>query len=717
MANRLNAVLFSTSALGVILSATFAAAEPAKEGGHVVLDTLEVEGVGETATGPVDSYVATRSASGTKTDTPLKETPQSISVISAEEIEAQNPQALGAALRYTPGVRGETFGFEPRMTFIRMRGFDVTVDGLYKDGMKLPNPGYAIGYSLEPYGAERIEVPRGPASVLYGQAAPGGLVNYISKRPLFERFGEVEVEFGNYDRKQLNFDGGDVLNEDGTLAFRVTGVLRDSDTQVDYIPDDRIYIAPSLAWQPNEDTSLILTGHYQKDETMPSQRYPAAGTLDSNPNGKIPVNRFGGEPDVDRYNREDYSVSSFLEHSVSDAWTVRQNARYFHSRLDNRNIYPTALQADNRTVSRTYYENFGDMGTFTVDNQSEHKFETGGVKHTLLAGLDYQLIEASSRRTSGPAPDLDIFDPVYGAPVVAGGLIRDNDQTQQQIGLYLQDQMKIADKVIVQLGGRQDWAETDTNDKLGGTNTTQKDDAFTGRAGVAYLFDNGWTPYLSYAESFLPSLGTDPSGNTFEPETAVQYEAGIKYQPRGFNSFITLAYFDLTRVNFITSDPVTFASVQRGEAQAKGVEVQGLADLGMGPSLNASYTYLDAEVTKSSIAAEVGEPLDYSSEHQGSLWADYRFSGDMLDGLSLGGGVRYIGPSAASYFAAYNAERTPSVTLFDASLRYALNENVEFALNGQNIFDKEYVASIFSNGAFATYGEARVVTGSIKYKF
>jgi len=662
-------------------------------------------------------YVATQSTTGTKTDTPLIETPQSISVITRGQLEAQNVNSLAEVLRYTPGIQGETFGFEPRVTQLRIRGLDAATTGLYRDGLQLRNPGFAIGYSLEPYGAERIEVLRGPASVLYGQGSPGGLVNYVSKRPTRQPLHEVEFEAGNFDRLQGKFDLSAPIDEAGVFSYRLTGLVRDSDTQVDFVKDNRIYIAPGFTWRPSEDTTLTFLSHFHQDETLPSQRLPAEGTLRSNPNGRIPTNRFTGEPDVDQYDRDEFAVGYLLEHRIGDALSLRQNVRYYDNQVDDRTIFPTALLADQRTVSRALFESFGKVKGLTVDTQAQFDFTTWAIRHTLLAGLDYQRLNARSVQTFGAAPNLDIFNPVYGAAVAAAPVFKDEATTQEQIGFYLQDQIKFAEKWILSLGGRHDRASTETKNKLTGTRTGQDDSAFTGRAGLVYRSDIGLAPYVSYAESYLPAIGTDAAGQPFEPETGRQYEVGVKYQPPGWNSFVTLAYFDLTRENFLTLDPVTFANVQRGEVSSRGIELEGVARFDFGLNLIASYTRLDAEITKSSFPAEVGEPLEHASKHKASLWANYTIQGGDLKGLGFGAGVRHIGSAFGNSFGARNTIKVPGVTLFDAAVHYDYKQ-FRFAVNAQNVFDKEYVATAFtSGGEFATFGQRSAVLGTVTYRW
>jgi len=680
------------------------------------LPTIEVKANAVVKSDEDAGYVAQHSTAGSKTDTPLLETPQSISVVTDDQMEAQNVGTLAEALRYTPGVQSEPFGFEPRMTQIKMRGFDAAETGLYQDGLKLVNPGFAVSHNLEPFGAERVEVPRGPASVLYGQASAGGLVNFVSKKPIFADFGgDIKFEAGNYDRLQGELDVHGTLRDKKDLAYRLVALGRDSDTQIDYITDNRVYVAPSLTWKPSDRTTLTFLSHYQKDETQPSQRYPAAGTLFGNPNGQIPTNRFTGEPGVDKYNREQFSVGYLFEHQFNDLLTVRQNTRYFDTKLDVSSVYTAGLQADQRTISRYYYEIDAKSHGFSLDNQAQLNFATGPLAHTLLAGLDFQHTDASNELPFGSAPDLDIFAPVYGATVAAASPYQNDTLTQDQIGLYLQDQIKITEKWRATLGGRLDMADSQTTDKLTGTTTKQRNEETTGRAGLVYLADNGLAPYFSYAQSFLPALGKDAlTGTAFKPETGEQYEFGVKYQPKNQNSFITLAYFDLTRQNFLTLDPISFLNVQKGEAHSRGVELEGVASFENGLNLTAGYSYLDAKVTKSSFASEVGEPLEYVPNHKATLWADYTVPSGPAKGWGIGGGTRYIGSSYGNTYYARNTIEVPSYVLFDTTVHYTWKQ-FQLAFNMQNVLDKEHVATAF--GDSAAYGARRVVTGSIKYSF
>ncbi|MGR9087197.1 MAG: TonB-dependent siderophore receptor [Gammaproteobacteria bacterium] len=701
-----------------------AAGEPAEpsslEGKEVVLNDVKVKAA-PIKEEDIDGYVAKKSTAGTKTNTPLNETPQSVSVVTNDRMEAQNAGNLAEALRYTPGLQSEPFGFEPRMTQLRIRGFDATENGLYVDGLKLVNPGFAVSYNLEPFGAQRVDVLRGPSSVLYGQASPGGLVNFVSKRPTFDPFGSIKFEAGSYDRLQGELDVGGALDKNKTLAARLTALGRDSATQVDFIDDNRVYVAPSLTWKPNDRTMLTFLSHYQKDETQPSQRLPAKGTLFGNINGKIPTNRFTGEPNVDKYDREQFALGYMLEHRANGLLTLRQNTRYYNNKLDMRSVYTGFLFPDERTIGRYYYEIDGQVHGFNLDNQAEINFATGMVNHTVLAGLDFQHTDAFNELPFGLAPDLDIFNPVYGKSVPAASPFSKSSVTQNQIGLYLQDQIKI-DRWRIALSGRYDRADSEARNRIDESRKTQDDAGLTGRAGLVYAADNGLSPYFSFSQSFLPLATTDFDGNLFKPETAKQYEFGVKYQPKNLNGYLSVAYFDLTRQNYLSSDPVTFANVQKGKAHSSGVGLEGVASFENGLNLTASYTYLNTEVQKSTFADEIGEPLEYVPSHKAALWADYTVPAGLAKGFGIGGGVRYTGTSVGNTYFAKNDIEIPGYVLFDAAMHYDMNikgEKIQLAFNMQNVFDKEYVATAFSSfgNDSATYGLRRMITGSIKYNF
>jgi iron complex outermembrane receptor protein len=683
---------------------------------RITLSQESVELGGITVTGQRGGYVAGEVTSATKTGAPLSETPQSVSVITRDQLAAKGFDRLSEALRYESGVQGETFGFEPRTFFLRFRGFDATKSGLFRNGLQLRNPAFAVGYSPEPYGAERIEVPKGPSSVLYGAGSPGGLVNFVSKRPTQEPYGEVMAEPGSYNRWQGKVDLSGPIDDDGTFSYRLTGLAREADTQVDHIPNDRIFVAPALSWRPSDGTTLTLLGRYQQDETRSSQRLPVSGTLESNPNGEIPVNRFLGEPGVGQYDRRQWSIGSLFSHAFSDAWSVDQKTRYYSIDVDDVSAFGSAsgLGAQQRMLSRSYFENFGHLDGVATDNQAQYDGSTGPVDHTVLAGVDVQWIRATSDQSFGTAPPIDVFDPTYGKEIPEPAPFKAETITQRQFGVYLQDQVSVQNWILT-LNGRYDWATTDTEDDLADSETEIDDAEFSGRVGLVYDSNLGINPYASFSQSFLPLIGTGPNGDPFEPEFGEQWEVGAKYQPPGWNSYLRVSLFDLTRQNFLQTDPETFQQKQTGEANSQGIEVEGTASLDVGLDLTASYTRQDVEITESVTPNVEGERPVQVREQMGSLWADYTLQSGVLDGFGVGGGIRYLGDS---YGDTPNTLKAPSTTLVDASLHYEW-EGVRLQVNADNVLDHEHVASTFVSGSqgYATYGAARTITAQLRYRW
>ncbi|GHD23756.1 TonB-dependent siderophore receptor [Tianweitania populi] len=706
--------------------------------GSTVLEQIVIQGQGESAWGPADGLIARQSATGTKTDTPILETPQSISVISRAQLEQQGVQTVQGAVRYTPGVTADQQGPDTRRDYIMSRGFRSEV---FQDGLRGPFAGIYTDARSEAYGLERVEVLRGPSSVLFGQNPPGGIVNLVSKRPTSEPLREVQIQTGSYGRAQTAFDFSGPIDEDGEFLYRLTGLGRLSDTQVDHVGDDRLFIAPAFTWKPDDDTTLTILGQYSHDKggTVP-QYLPALGTLYSNPNGAIPRNRFVGEPGFDGFERDFYSVGYNFEHRFDETFTFRQNLKY--SKVDYTNngyIFGLGLDNDLRTLRRFGGAGYRDTGVFGVDNQLEAKFDTGGLAHTLLFGLDYAKVNMDTALWSISQPAIDVYNPVYGSWNTSPSWTFGQKQSQNLTGVYLQDQVSL-DKWRFTLSGRHDWADSRTTNKLSQEVTTTDDTAFTGRVGVNYLFDNGVTPYVSYATSFEPVSGTGWDGSPFKPTEGAQFEAGIKYEPVGFNGFFAVSAFQLDQQNVVTADLAHDCGswndprcgsfdTQTGEVRVRGVEFEAKVGVTDDFDLIGSYTYLDARITKSNYSDEVGKTPTDTPTHQASLWGDYRVTEGAFAGLSVGAGVRYVG----SRYGTSNNEldlplygtvssKIPAVTLVDAAIRYDFGklqpelDGLTLAVNATNLFNEKHVAGCQSERT-CFYGPGRTVFATLNYRW
>jgi iron complex outermembrane receptor protein len=716
-------------ALGTLALDAPATPEPAGAEDAVTLETMTVVGEQEeTAWGPAHGYVARRSAAGAKTDTPLIETPQTVNIVTREEIAARAAQNISQAAAYSPGLISETFGPSTRDDYFYIRGFEAAQ---YLDGTRLAGANYG-NLRIEPYALERFEILRGPASMLYGQNPPSGLINMVSKRPLDVPFHEIQMLGGSFNRVQGMLDLSGPVDAAGQFLYRLTALGRGSDTQVDHSEDDRYFVAPSFTWRPSEDTSLTFLSHYQKDEAGNTMQFlPPEGTLLPNPNGKIPTRRFLGEPGYDHYHREQFAIGYAFEHRFDTTWTFRQNLRYAHVESDYPVIFPDGFVTDdngNVTDYRTLLRAAGlyrdQAGTFTLDNHAQAVFDTGPLHHTALLGADYRSLSGDRRRGFSDAPNLDLYNPVYGLPFarpVIDSIIR---QDRDQFGLYGQDQIKYGGWIAT-VGVRYDWANADTVDDdlyfATRTRTRQDDEAFTYRTGLGYLFDSGFAPYFSYSESFDPAAGTDFSGKPFDPTTGQQYEVGVKYQPPGYNAFITLSAFHLTQQNVLSPDPAPGRDgyfVQTGEARSRGIELEGKASPAEGLDLTAAYSYVDSETTKTTDATQLGKNLPYTPKHQGSTWLDYTFQRGTLQGFGLGGGVRYVGSNYGDFA---NTLKTPSYTLIDAAVHYDLGrmheslKGARLAVNMSNLFDREYLSTCGEGSCY--YGDRRSVLASLRYNW
>ncbi|ANW04025.1 TonB-dependent siderophore receptor [Bradyrhizobium icense] len=666
----------------------------------------------ETATGPVRGYLAGQSATGTKTDTPLRETPQSITVVTADRVTDQGALTVQESLRYVPGVFADAYGPDSRGDYPRIRGQDPNI---YLDGTRMVNTFTFNEWRPEPYTLERIEVLRGPASVLYGDTSTAGLLNLISKRPQAESFNEIGVQYGSFNRKQVQLDSTGKLTKDGEWLYRFIGVLRDSGTQTDYVPDDRIVLAPSLTWRPTNNTNWTVLGTYQKDKTGSSTAFlPHEGTLYPGPNGLIPVRRFAGEPGFDKYQTETGAISSLFEHSFRDGLKIRQNMRYAHVEGIYRSTWPDLnfvnpsnpdfpfLDSSRRTVARSIWSRETVKDSLTSDSNAELKLLTGPVAHKLLFGVDYR--ELRERAQSGFATDptpFDLYAPVYSG-VTAPAMSPEPDLRQTQLGLYAQDQMRLGPWLAI-VGLRQDYV---TSDVVGSPVENTK--ATTGRAGLMYELPFGLTPYVSYAQSFNPNFGSGVCVGVCRASRGEQVELGFKYNPFA-GTAINGAVFDTTEKNRLATDPAGSPfSVQTGQVRIRGAELEVISRVTPDLDLIGAYSYLAARVESGDNA---GKRVETVPDHQASLWAKYRLTALGLNGVTVGGGVRYIGES----WDGTDTIRTPDYTLFDAMIRYETGP-WRFQVNASNLADKRHVTTCLARGD-CFFGIGRTVLGSATYRF
>jgi len=682
-----------------------------------MMETIEVSSRG------LISYV---SATGSKSDTPIIETPLSVSVLTEARIEDLGAVTVQDAIGYVAGLYNGPYGVDTRGDWAQIRGVSPVQ---YLDGLKSLF-GYYNNVRVNPYSLGQIEILKGPSSVLYGQGSTGGIINLVSKRPQTETEGQFWAQLGNYSRKQVAGDITGALNDDASLTGRFVGLYRDSDTQTDYVPDNSLVLNPSLSWHASQDTKITLIGNIQRNESGSStQFFPWQGTLLPNEFGQIDSSTFVSEPGFDKYDTEQDALTAIVEHDINLDWSLRLASRYSDSSADYNSMYgwPPVFAEDNRTVNRVSYLSRADAQAWTTDLQLHGSLFTGAVEHDLVFGIDFQDAYTDNDYAYGAMNTLDLYAPEYGQ---ATGLPTEADITDlpssktYQLGFYVQDNMRIADKWLVSAALRRDRATTNPE---ASASTNQY--ATTGRLGFMYLMDAGVSPYVSYSESFSPLLGTDAYGSAFVPTEGKQWEAGVKYQPEGTEHLLTASVYQITEENRATplgsgqSDNPDIVNpdgqVQTGEVKIEGVELE--AQLAW-ESLDvyASYAYIDAVVTESNDPLQQGATLSATPEQQASIWATYRPQN--WNGFKIGAGIRYVGNTSdgnayveQNGSVIYDPLETPSYTVFDAMIGYEW-DNYSLSLDVDNLTDKTVLTSCLARGD-CFYGQQRTVMANFRYNF
>ncbi|WP_054914127.1 TonB-dependent siderophore receptor [Pseudomonas sp. NBRC 111127] len=678
------------------------------------------------ALGSTEGYNATHSQVATKTSMPLVETSQSVSVVTRQQIDDQGSQTVAQAMRYTPGVLTNPYGATHRYDYVAMRGFnDGSVDNIYVDGLKsMGDNGTYSTMQVDPYFLERIDILKGPSSVLYGRSSPGGLVALTTKKPLFSAYHQVQATVGTQGQRGMGFDFSGPVDEDQRIAYRLTGLADASDTQFDHNKEERYAIAPAISVDFSEDTSLTLQAYLQHD---PNGGYhggnPADGMLHPRNGLRLSDHFFEGETGIDSYERTQQSFSYQFEHRFNDIFTARQNFRYQDSDVSMDQVYSAGwADAESNILNRAYTGGDERLHSYIIDNMLQAEFFTGAAKHTLLMGTDYQRRKADVEWRYGTVNPLDAGNPQYGNGNLQ--LLGENryQRRLQQTGVYLQDLVEL-DQWRFSLGLRQDWVKVSEQNRDSVTKVNDQRSKFTTRAGMLYLFENGIAPYVSYSESFNPNTVSDQDGRPLAPTEGTQWEAGIKYQPSGSDNLFTASVFRIEQENLASKQPNEDFYRAVGQVRSQGLELEAHVQLSDSLKLLGGYTFTDIEYSKS-MPSLVSGNLDnkgnsptQAPKQMLSLWADYNFHQGALDGLRLGGGVRYVG---YSWVDAENSMKVPSYTLFDASVGYDLGKvgltGVDVRLNANNLTNESYITSCASLN-YCYMGEERNVSATVSYQF
>lgn len=691
----------------------------------------------------VRAYRTTTHTQGaTKTDTSIAETAQSVSVIAREELDARGVNNLNEAMRYVAGVALESSGIDNRVDDFSIRGFNAGSwgDNVTLDGMRAPQGSQWNRTMFDNWNLDRVEVLKGPAAVMYGQVTPGGMVNQVSKTPRPDAQQVVRLGLDGHGQASTAFDFGSGTAGNRHLG-RLVGLYRNGGTQIDSTSQQHWFLAPSYSLQIAKRTRLTLLGLYQRDRGGSTYQFlPMDGTLVPTRYGHMKNSTFIGEPNWNTFDRDIWTAGWLFEHAFNEQWTLSQSARHTHVDSLFRTVVTSgALNADGRTQNRRATWGEGQSNGDTVDTRLQGKFSTGVLKHTLLLGMDWQKADWHGARGAmrDPAP-IDIFAPVYTGYVPVTTRIGLTRGVNTQTGVYLQDQIAMGNWRF-NVGGRYDRfvdrTGSATHTVTTGVTTPWTDNrrsnsAVTGNAGVLYISESGFIPYLSYATSFQPAgadINQSFARSPFDPITGKQIEAGVKYQPRDFDGIITLSAYDLRQQNILTTDPDPAhntcgsagngqCSIQSGEGRVRGIELEARITPLEGFSVIGAASRMQSEVTRDN-DGYLGNRLADVPAWTAALWGDYTFQGGGLRGLSIAAGVRHNGQS---YGDSANLYSIPAYTLWDAALRYDLGNNGKFgtqlALNVSNLADKVFVTTC-GGPSSCFYGTGRAISATARFSW
>jgi len=669
----------------------------------------------ESATAPTQGYTVKSSTGATKTDQPLITTAQSVSVVTRQQMEDQGATNVSQALSYTPGVYSTFGGSATRFDAISLRGYHGgDVDNIFLDGMRLMSDGGSHNViQIDPWFLDRIDVIKGPSSALYGQSVPGGLVNLTSKRPQFSAEGHIQAFGGTQGTKGAAFDYTDAINDQ--WAYRVIGITRNTDTQVDNTREERYAISPSLLWQPDSDTSLLLRAYLQKD---PSGGYhgslPLDGTRYEHNGRKLSNHTNEGDPS-DGYQRREQIYSYEFNHQFNDVWSVYSSGSYTHSDVNLDQVYQVGWVGDSDMLARGYSGSTGSLDGWSTDNRIKADFNTGDVSHTVVLGGEYHRFRNDLWSRAGGASPLD---PWSGYTAQDGHTLTYSDYNNRryyQAGLYLQDEM-VWNRWHADLSARYDRIVSEQVSDTFGTSSRRSDDHISSRASLLYAFENGLSPYISYSQAITPAMLAGPDGQLLKPTTAEQYEAGLKFQPPGTADMYSIAMYDLTQKDVATRDTniATATFLPAGKVHSQGVELEARNQLTPRLSTIAGYTWNRLRFADTRDGTDDNTP-QLTPDQMASFWAHYKFD----YGISAGAGVRYIGKQWADDA---NTERLPSTTLLDAMIRADLGawtsalKGAYLQVNANNLTDREYVSGCYgTNNCY--WGAERSVIATVGYDF
>ncbi|QTD55840.1 TonB-dependent siderophore receptor [Parasphingorhabdus cellanae] len=654
--------------------------------------------------------------SATKLDTPLIETPQAISIVDEDFIDAINARTVAESLNYTSGVRSQAFGSDTRIEYYQLRGFNNS--SFFKDGLVLYNSGAFFSWTTPPEGIGRLEVLKGPSSVLYGSSNAGGLVNIVSKAPDRENSASLELGGDEYGTFYGSTDMSVTISD--TVSIRSVGLIRRGQTQVQLAKDDRSYISASANWSPDQLTSFTLRTSYTGDRSnRPTGFIPYSGSVTPLSDGRrIPLDLFISDPRADRYDRDQYEIGYSFERELDQNLKIISHGRYAKLNLVYAGLFGS-FRGNPEERDGQFFLNRGNsslegsLNNIAIDTQLIARFDTGPFNHALLVGIDYSRSDLESSRAFGSAPALNIFAPDYTLPLPPLASRSTTLQSVDQTGLYIQNQIKTGNFSLI-VSGRHDYVNIETNENRGNI-TRGAPEKTSYRVGLVYVSDSGFAPYINYATSFTPLIGTDLStGNFYQPETGRQYELGLRYQPENQPFALSASLFDIERDGVLVSDPVPgspFNQSQGGRQRSRGGEVEVQMQAFQGFNLRASATAFDL-VIRDGTEGEIGRTPAATPQITAAAYAEYMFFRSQFPGgFRLGAGARYTGNSYAD---TANTLKLNDALIFDLSLGYEIGA-LQVAVNISNLFNKRYFAACPSANTCYS-GNFRRATFSLNFR-
>lgn len=643
------------------------------------------------------SVVAQELWVGGKVATSILNTPASVSVITQKEMEQRSVNTTEELLQYTPGVITDFYGTDDRNDYFTIRGFQATT---YRDGLTL---GSMRGVREEPFAYERVEVLRGANSTLFGPADPGGSVNFVTKKPRFDKFGQAYVTYGSFDHKETGIDVGDALNEDKTLAYRLTGKFQDSEREYDHSQDDNKFLMGGLTWAPTEFTSATVIVDHLKTKSSPnSGGYPLDKEYDRD--------KFFGEPDYNFHDVERNSISGNITHDFDNGFVLRSNLRY--SELNDNIGYTYLSDSPTRTgttIPRYFIGTKTDAEQVNGNLMLQYDARFENIDSSTTVGVEYRNDSTEETSMYDSISPIDVANPVYsGAPGAVAPYLHDKrDYTNKSV--FLQQNFSFYDRFIVTAGVRNDSLDLSTTD-ITDTKTSDNFSENSVRGALTYIVTDEISTYVSMVESVSPpTVGVTP-------ERGKQYELGVKYSPMGMNALFSAAVYDLNQEDVTIAVVQPNGSIQQqtiGESRVRGLDLEAKAELTQNLSLIGAYSYMDSEVISGVLAYSdtsiKGNALSTAPKHSASLWSYYDIPGTKM---SAGLGARYIG----SYY--FNAGNTggmsDATTLFDAAFKYQIVKGTDLAVNVSNLLDEQHVVG---SGTADYYNPGREVTAKLSYSW